>query len=41
MKELNKNELKQVVGGGAGTILIIIAGVVFLIGVIDGQIKLK
>lgn len=41
MKELNKNELKQVVGGGAGTILIIIAGVVFLIGVIDGEIKLK
>lgn len=41
MKELSKNELKQVVGGGAGTILIIIAGVVFLIGVIDGQIKLK
>ena len=39
MKELNKNELKQVVGGGAGTILIIIAGVVFLIGVIDGYVR--
>ena len=39
MKELNKNELKQVVGGGTGTILIIIAGVVFLIGVIDGYMR--
>lgn len=39
MKELNKKELENVVGGGAGTVLIIIAGVVFLIGVIDGYIR--
>ncbi|MEG0021591.1 MAG: class IIb bacteriocin, lactobin A/cerein 7B family [Bacilli bacterium] len=39
MKELNNKELMEVKGGGAGTILIIIAGIVFLIGVIDGYVR--
>ena len=39
MKELSKNELKQVVGGEDGTILIIIEGEVLLIGVIDGYMR--
>ena len=39
MQKLTKNELKQIKGGGAGNILIIIAGVILLIGVIDGYVR--
>lgn len=39
MKELSNDELKQVKGGGAGIALLIGAGVVFLIGVIDGYVR--
>ena len=43
MKKLNKEELLEVNGGGIsiGMGLGIAAGITFLIGVIDGQIKLK
>lgn len=42
MKELNSSELSSINGGNHLAIgLAIIAGVTFLIGVIDGQIKLK
>ena len=36
MNEITKNELKKVNGGGFGTCLLIGAGVVFLIGILDG-----
>jgi lactobin A/cerein 7B family class IIb bacteriocin len=39
MKELSKKELLEIKGGGAGTVLIIVAGIVFLIGVIDGYVR--
>ena len=39
MNKLSKEELLKIKGGGAGTILIIVAGVVFLIGVIDGYVR--
>ena len=39
MKELSNEELKQIHGGGAGIALLIGAGVVFLIGVIDGYVR--
>ena len=39
MKELSNEELKQIHGGGAGIVLLIGAGVVFLIGVIDGYVR--
>lgn len=43
MNELNDEELMNVQGGGIsfGTGLLIVAGVAFVIGVIDGLIKLK
>lgn len=39
MNELNKNELEQINGGGIGIGLLIGAGIVFLIGVIDGYVR--
>lgn len=39
MKELDNNELKQINGGGVGTLLLIGGGIVFLIGVIDGYVR--
>jgi len=39
MKELTKNELKNINGGGIGVGLLIGAGVVFIIGVIDGFVR--
>lgn len=39
MKEIDKNELKQIEGGGVGLGLAIIAGAVFIIGVIDGYVR--
>lgn len=41
MKNLNKNELLEINGGGItlGTGLLIGAGIVFLIGVIDGYVR--
>ncbi len=39
MERLGKNELKKISGGGLGTGLLIGAGVIFLIGVIDGYIR--
>ena len=39
MERLEKNELKKISGGGLGTGLLIGAGVIFLIGVIDGYIR--
>ena len=41
MYELTNNELKQIKGGGItlGGCLLIIAGIVFIIGVIDGYIR--
>ena len=42
MKELSSNELNEVHGGGGISLgLAIFAGVTFIIGVIDGLIKLK
>ena len=43
MEKIEEKELKNIKGGSisVGTILAIGAGIVFLIGVIDGQIKLK
>lgn len=42
MKELNKNDLNQIVGGiSTWGILGIIAGIIFGVGVVDGLIKLK
>lgn len=41
MKELNYNELCSVKGGGGGALLgfAIVAGITFLIGVIDGYVR--
>lgn len=39
MKEMTKNELKQINGGGLWFTFGIIAGIVFLIGVIDGYVR--
>lgn len=41
MEELKKEELMEVQGGGIslGTGLIIVAGVAFLIGIIDGIVR--
>ena len=41
MQNLTMNELKQIKGGGisVGAGLLIVAGVVFLIGVIDGYVR--
>lgn len=39
MKELDNRELKQINGGGVGTLLLIGGGIVFLIGVIDGYVR--
>lgn len=39
MKELNKKELMKVNGGGIGLGLLIGAGIVFLIGAVDGFVR--
>lgn len=39
MIEINNNELKQIKGGGVGLGIAIVAGIVFIIGVIDGYIR--
>ena len=39
MDKLNEKELMKVSGGGFGVGLLIAAGVVFLIGVIDGYVR--
>ena len=39
MKTLEKQELKQIYGGGLGVGLLLGAGIVFLIGVIDGYTR--
>ena len=41
MKNLTKEELNQVVGGGNGVAigLLIAAGVTFVIGIIDGYVR--
>lgn len=39
MKKLNKGELNEISAGGFGIGLLIGAGVVFLIGVIDGYVR--
>ena len=39
MKRLEKEELKQISGGGIGLALFIGACVIFAIGVIDGYIR--
>ena len=40
LKELQKEDLKQITGGiGFGTVLLIAGGVIFLIGVIDGYTR--
>lgn len=43
INELNSNDLKNIEGGALSpwAIIGIGAGIVFLIGVLDGQIKLK
>ena len=43
MKKLNKNEMLNISAGGlsAGAIAAIAAGIAFLAGILDGQIKLK
>lgn len=43
MIELNQNEMKKIQGGGVNWTLIAGIGAVisFIVGVIDGQIKLK
>ena len=41
MEKISNNELKQINGGGFGLGLLIGGLATFLIGVIDGQIKLK
>lgn len=37
--ELSKNELKNIHGGGVGTVILIGAAIVFIIGVIDGLVR--
>lgn len=39
MDKLDNKQLMKVSGGGFGTALLITAGVVFLIGVIDGYVR--
>lgn len=39
MTKLNKKELENINGGGLGLGLLIGAGVVFLIGVVDGYVR--
>ena len=39
MKELSVNEMHEVKGGGAAIGLAIVAGITFLIGVIDGFVR--
>lgn len=39
MEKLETKELQKISGGGLGTGLLIGAGVIFLIGVIDGYIR--
>lgn len=39
MQKISNNELKQIKGGGTGLTLLIIAGVIFLIGIIDGYVR--
>jgi len=39
VQEITKNELKQIKGGGVGVGILIAAGVVFIIGVIDGYVR--
>ena len=41
MKKLSYGELHDVNGGGAGIAFLIGAGITFIIGVIDGQARLK
>lgn len=39
MDILDKKELMKISGGGLGTGLLIAAGIVFLVGVIDGYVR--
>ncbi len=39
MKEISKAELKQIKAGGVGLGIMIVAGVIFIIGVIDGYVR--
>ena len=39
MDKLNEKELMKVSGGGFGLGLLITAGVIFIIGVIDGYVR--
>ena len=39
MDRIEENELKNVNGGGIGLGLLIGAGIIFLIGVIDGYVR--
>lgn len=39
MQELSKQELRQIKGGGIGLGIAIVAGVIFIIGVIDGYVR--
>lgn len=39
MKELSVNEMHEVKGGGGAIGLAIVAGITFLIGVIDGFVR--
>lgn len=39
MEKLKPNELKNIEGGGLGIGLLITAGVVFIIGIIDGYMR--
>lgn len=39
MRNLDKKELQNIQGGGLGIGLLICAGVVFLVGVIDGYVR--
>jgi len=39
MKEVKETELKQIKGGGVGVGFLIAAGIVFIIGVIDGYVR--
>ena len=39
MQELKEKELKSIKGGGFGTLLLIGAGIVFIIGIIDGIVR--
>lgn len=41
MVEISNNELQKIKGGGVGWGVAIVAGIVFIIGVIDGHIALK